>query len=177
PPKYNLFYTAETDVDLVADTLQHAVHGVDKLLTSTIRPYERNLLLWNSPWRHKPPTPSQVKSLRRLGVKVPDNIQTEAEGGRSSARSNEGPAAGQVVSVSDLASDITKLSLGSPAAELKPPDEKPAGITRGSATNLIIRLTHGSAKAWRSLEKAAERLQKSQLKHDAELARKAQWIN
>ncbi|KAJ2809491.1 putative ATP-dependent helicase IRC3 [Coemansia guatemalensis] len=49
------------------------------------------------------------------------------------------------------------------------------GITRGSATNLITRIRHGSSKAWRELDKAKGRLETARTKDQQAAASKALW--
>ncbi|KAI8324467.1 P-loop containing nucleoside triphosphate hydrolase protein [Martensiomyces pterosporus] len=175
PPKLVYFYTAEKDIGLVSDSLQHAIHGVDKLVAATAERYEQSILLWRAPWRQKPPTPGQIKSLERLGVSVPDSVKLAASRSEPPRKSSR-PVSEAVVTAAEATGAGAKESMEAKVSGALGRSKKIAGITRGSAANLILRLTHGSARAWRNFEKASQRLEASQAKRNAEAAKKAEWL-
>ncbi|KAJ2752504.1 hypothetical protein IWQ56_006730, partial [Coemansia nantahalensis] len=67
------YTTRERKLDMQADSLQQAIQGVDTLLQREMPWPALQLARWNAPWRSQPPTPAQLKLLRRLEVPLPGN--------------------------------------------------------------------------------------------------------
>ncbi|KAJ1646624.1 DEAD DEAH box helicase [Coemansia asiatica] len=146
-----LFLTKETPIDLESPTLQHAVRAIDSLVRNKIPPFEYNVLLWNAPWRNKPATESQIRMLSKLGV----NVSLAAQ---------------------NLVQKPRDMSIGSMESE----DKGVSTLTRGSATNIILRITHGASKTWRQVCSVRDRAEKKRERDrggDPDLAKaSALWV-
>ncbi|KAJ2701408.1 DEAD DEAH box helicase [Coemansia sp. IMI 203386] len=152
------FLTKETPIDLESPTLQHAVRAIDSMVRSKLPPFEYQILLWNAPWRRKPATESQIRMLNRLGLRVSIDAPCQVK---------------KLV-------DETK---GAPESNAKDKQSPKALIgtllTRGTATNIILRITHGATKTWRDVCAAREKLEKAKLAAEDPVlsAANALWVS
>ncbi|KAJ1878237.1 DEAD DEAH box helicase [Coemansia sp. RSA 1722] len=152
------FLTKETPIDLESPTLQHAVRAIDSMARSKLPPFEYQILLWNAPWRRKPATESQIRMLNRLGLRV--SIDAPCQ-------------------VKKLVDEIK----GAPESNAKDKQSPKALIgtllTRGTATNIILRITHGATKTWRDVCAAREKMEKAKLAAEDPVlsAANALWVS
>ncbi|KAJ2554095.1 DEAD DEAH box helicase [Coemansia sp. RSA 1933] len=148
------FYTVNTNLKMTAETLEHAVRAMDSLIRSKcVSRFEIKTLMWNAPWRRQPPTPMQIKMLKRFGVDVHRGSKgkpvTIGNAGSASTKDEEDEEE-ERKSVSDM------------------------WVNRGIATNIITRMRSGSIKWWRDAEKAEEKLEAKREKA-AEIKKLAAW--
>ncbi|KAJ1814446.1 DEAD DEAH box helicase, partial [Coemansia sp. RSA 2675] len=157
-PGGKMSYTKEKPIELTSQDLEGAIRGMDTLVTSKLKPYEVRLLNRRAPWRLRPPTMRQLAALAKLGMDIPEAVRDEA----LAADSGQPKAWGSRASSKVV--KMTRLRHGPPpdvpyhSETTRNDTPQSEMITRGSAMNLILRLTHGSSKAWDSLKKAKERI-------------------
>ncbi|KAJ2886159.1 DEAD DEAH box helicase [Coemansia aciculifera] len=164
-PNGKMSYTTEKPVDLSSDCLEGAIRGMETLVTSKLQPFELRLMNRRAPWRSRPPTMRQLAALSKLGMDIPKAVHDWALS-EADAQPNTGGARASTTVVrlsSALKSDVPPVDTSD--REL---------ITRGSAMNLILRLTHGSSKAWRDLKKSKDRIDALSLKTQ-DSAKRAVW--
>ncbi|KAJ1866572.1 DEAD DEAH box helicase [Coemansia sp. RSA 989] len=150
-----MHYTKEQPVELQAETLAMAIKGMDSLAGSSLSNAKKTQLFWTAQWRYKPPTSRQVSMLTKLGVRVPESTR-------------------------QLAGSEKQSGVRGPESTLKEPNLQPSGqqrLTRGSAANLILRLTHGSSKQWKQIEATNKRISELQLRRESAAAAKAIWTH
>ncbi|KAJ2044905.1 putative ATP-dependent helicase IRC3 [Coemansia sp. RSA 922] len=149
-------YTKETILDLSSECLEGAIRGMDTLAMSNMQHFELCLMNRRASWRSKPPTVRQLATLSKLGMDIPQAVHDWA--------SSEA-AAQPKTRRTRTSTTVVKLSsaLRSDAPPVVDMTDKEL-ITRGSAMNLILRLTHGSSKAWGDLKKAKDRIEAQSLK-------------
>ncbi|KAJ2491921.1 DEAD DEAH box helicase [Coemansia sp. RSA 2050] len=173
-PSGKMSYTKEKPLDLTSRDLEGAIRGMDTYVTSRMKPHEVRLLNRGAPWRSRPPTMRQLAALTKLGMDIPEAVHEwalAADSGQPKAWASR--ASSRVVKMSTFRHgpppDVTCHS-DTPHADTSHSET----ITRGSAMNLILRLTHGSSKAWSDLKKAKERIDALNAKA-LESARRAVW--
>ncbi|KAJ2854955.1 DEAD DEAH box helicase, partial [Coemansia erecta] len=137
------FFSVNTKLKMTAETLEHAIRAMDSLIRSKCGSrFEIKTLMWNAPWRKQPPTPMQIKLLKRHGIDVYGEKQ--GAGKKHDLQKKPAPTAGAPAIV-----------------EVEEEDERRTGasdmrINRGIATNIISRIRNGSVKWWRDVAKAQE---------------------
>ncbi|KAJ2715484.1 putative ATP-dependent helicase IRC3 [Coemansia spiralis] len=78
------YATSEKELGMEADSLEQAIHAIDTLLRHEM-PWSALMAAQRTAgWRGRPPSPAQLKQLRRLGVALPDDA--DACAGASKAR-------------------------------------------------------------------------------------------
>ncbi|KAJ1819157.1 DEAD DEAH box helicase, partial [Coemansia sp. RSA 2599] len=142
------FLSKETPIELVAPTLQHAVRAIDGMLRSKALPFEYQGLAWNARWRSKPATESQVRMLKKLGVHMSDEDPSSVE--------KPGDVLPEQAKCDAEAGESDSLR---PAQSARVLDR--SVLTRGVATNIILRITHGASKTWRDVCRARARAEKA----------------
>ncbi|KAJ2764841.1 hypothetical protein GGI18_006345, partial [Coemansia linderi] len=116
-----------------------------------------------------------LAALAKLGMDIPEAVRDEA----LAADSGQPKAWG--LRASSKVVKMTRLRHGPPpdvpyhSETTRNDTPQSEMITRGSAMNLILRLTHGSSKAWDSLKKAKERIDALATK-TLDSAKHAVWI-
>ncbi|KAJ2743473.1 DEAD DEAH box helicase [Coemansia sp. BCRC 34301] len=170
--KPKMSYTKEAPVGLESSCLADGIRGMDTLLSSRVQPFELRLMNRQAPWRAKAPTMRQLASLAHLGMDIPPDVRDWAQAAAGEDPNSRRPRSStSVVRLSSALQDGSSPSSAiSPHASLGHMQ-----ITRGSAMNLILRLTHGSAKAWNDLKKAKERISAHSAKPQAGASRHAMW--
>ncbi|KAJ1791275.1 DEAD DEAH box helicase, partial [Coemansia sp. RSA 2399] len=155
------FYSVDTKLKMTAETLEHAIHAMDSLIRSKCGSrFEIKTFMWNAPWRKQPPTPSQIKLLKRHGI----DVYRGKQGAGKERELQKKPAS----------------EVGAPAiVEVECEEKKRTSvsdmwITRGIATNIISRMRSGSIKWWRDAAKAQERVDAKREKA-ADLKKLAAW--
>ncbi|KAJ2846616.1 DEAD DEAH box helicase [Coemansia brasiliensis] len=150
-----MHYTKEQQIGLRAETLAMAIKGMDSLVGSSLSNTMKKQLFWTANWRCKPPTCKQVSMLSKLGIRVPESVKRLADPENQSG----------VCRPASALKDDSNLQFTS----------RQTRLTRGSAANLILRLTHGSSKQWKQFESAKERLQDIQQRRESAAAANAIW--
>ncbi|KAJ2451927.1 DEAD DEAH box helicase [Coemansia sp. RSA 2336] len=151
-----MHYTKEQPIELQAETLAMAIKGMDSLVGSSLSNVKKTQLFWTAPWRYKPPTSRQISMLTKLGIHVPESVKRLADSETHSK-------------VRGLESTLKE--------PLQPAREQLLRLTRGTAANLILRLTHGSSKQWKQIEATNKRISELQLKRQSAVAAKAIWTH
>ncbi|KAJ2725894.1 DEAD DEAH box helicase [Coemansia sp. Benny D115] len=152
PQQAVMFYSPEKPIEFKAQSLPQGLRAVDSLLRANLSFMAYKKLSWREAWRSKPPTESQLKMLKRLGLEVPSAAGTASiqKGARDA----------------DTQGTTVPLASGS----------VPGGLTRGMATNLIARLNHGAGKAARDIKKLYSDVAAERAARQAENARRALWV-
>ncbi|KAJ2809806.1 DEAD DEAH box helicase [Coemansia furcata] len=143
-------YTKERGIGLNSECLEGAIRGMDTYVTSRLKPFELRLINRKAPWRSRPPTMRQLGSLSHLGMDIPQSVVNWA-----ASEADSQPK----TSAKRIPTRVVRISTALSSEDLPLPDTSHDElITRGSAMNLILRLTHGSSKAWNNLKKARGRI-------------------
>ncbi|KAJ1942746.1 DEAD DEAH box helicase [Kickxella alabastrina] len=175
-------YSVEKPLGLMSPTLDHAVHGVDSMVRATVQRYQLDTLKWTAAWRALPPTEAQIGALARLGLRVPkgeyNNALPRSVVGKVVQRKSfepreSGARAGDAKPASSSSFSSSRAGNTKPASS----PLRAGGFTRGSAMNLILRLTHGGGKVSRHAEMLEERVKAAREKADNETAKRALWLH